>query len=227
MKISNKLKHISSLLSISCIFLLLITNQIYSSFHFDGIDILILLYMLITYNIKNLYTVTKIKIGNPFYHTLLISVNLFLIYIFIKAIQLNFIKGFNYSNLFLYNKLLISYLLIMCLYITLFFVKKEKVIYFNIKTSYILIIINSSFNLFSNISLQYVLVITIIILCIILLFKKNINNKEYFKILISLMAFSIITYNCFNIIVILNIIVQKIKCKEKLHEYDKIMNWGG
>lgn len=206
--LKNLLKIESLILLISTI---IYTNLI-SNISFNGGTILMLMLMF-TLDIKNLYKTKKQTINSMSYYLLNIPLLGIVTFYIIKSFILFFTNSENSSSLFFYNHLLISYIITLISIISQYFYKKTITSDFSITINKVLFItiLLSMIPLFSNsTTIMMGVNIAIIVFSIIkLLFLKFASSVELDIIYLILLILCMVVANPVSVVLFINYFIEE------------------
>lgn len=206
--LKNLLKIESLILLVSTI---IYTNLI-SNISFNGGTILMLMLMF-TLDIKNLYKTKKQTINSMSYYLLNIPLLGIVTFYIIKSFILLFTSSENTSSLFFYNHLLISYIITLISIISQYFYKKTITSDFSITINKVLFItiLLSMIPLFSNsTTIMMGINIAIIVFSIIkLLFLKFASSIELDIIYLILLILCIVVANPVSVVLFINYFIEE------------------
>lgn len=206
--LKNLLKIESLILLVSTI----IYNNLISNISFNGGTILMLMLMF-TLDIKNLYKTKKQTINSMSYYLLNIPLLGIVTFYIIKSFILLFTSSENFSSLFFYNHLLISYIITLISIISQYFYKKTITPAFPITINKVLFvtILLSIIPFFSNsTAIMMGINIAIIVFSIIkLLFLKFSSSVELDIIYLILLILCIVVANPVSVVLFINYFIEQ------------------
>ena len=124
----NKSLNVISTLSCSItLCLLYVFNAIIGGFYYNGIVILIMLFMLLN-PIANLCRIDKKVINNKIYHIVVTLISIYISYITLKGLNISINKNLlNEASLYFYDRLIIMLIMTIGIILFSFILKKEKI----------------------------------------------------------------------------------------------------
>lgn len=206
------LKNLLKLESLILLMSTIIYTNLISNISFNGGTILMLMLMF-TLDIKNLYKTKKQTINSMSYYLLNISLLGIVTFYIIKSFILLFTSSENTSSLFFYNHLLISYIITLISIISQYFYKKTITSAFPITINKVLFItiLLSMIPLFSNsTTIMMGINIAIIVFSIIkLLFLKFASSIELDIIYLILLILCIVVANPVSVVLFINYFIEE------------------
>lgn len=206
------LKKILKIESLILLISTIIYTNLISNISFNGGTILILMLMF-TLDIKNLYKTKKQKINSMSYYLLNIPLLGIVTFYIIKSFILLSTSSENSSSLFFYNHLLISYIITLISIISQYFYKKTITSDFSITINKVLFItiLLSMIPLFSNsTTIMMGVNIAIIVFSIIkLLFLKFASSVELDIIYLILLILCIVIANPVSVVLFINYFIEE------------------
>lgn len=206
------LKKILKIESLILLISTIIYTNLISNISFNGGTILMLMLMF-TLDIKNLYKTKKQTINSMSYYLLNIPLLGIVTFYIIKSFILLFTSSENTSSLFFYNHLLISYIITLISIISQYFYKKTITSDFPITINKVLFItiLLSMIPLFSNsTTIMMGVNIAIIVFSIIkLLFLKFASSIELDIIYLILLILCIVVTNPVSVVLFINYFIEQ------------------
>lgn len=211
-KILRILSHLLTIESLILLVSTIIYNNLISNISFNGGTILMLMLMF-TLDIKNLYKTKKQTINSMSYYLLNIPLLGIVTFYIIKSFILLFTSSENTSSLFFYNHLLISYIITLISIISQYFYKKTITSDFSITINKVLFItiLLSMIPLFSNsTTIMMGVNIAIIVFSIIkLLFLKFSSSVELDIIYLIILILCIVVTNPVSVVLFINYFIEE------------------